>query len=107
LLISTRAYSSHPTTFGDVHPDDPKKPREVALTHPADIGSQLSIDYVFFLDSFQNNQSKKVTCCSTKVEEFFMTEPAPFSQLSDHYAVTTVLTIDASQQNEIHSNKDD
>ncbi len=76
-----------------MHPDDPKRPRETALTHTADLCSQLSIDYMFWLTTHENEISQEVKCTDTKLEELLISEPRPFSQLSDHYAVMTTLHI--------------
>ena len=80
-----------------MHPDDSQVPREVSLTHPADHCTQLCLDYIFLLNSKSNEKSKNVHFEDTKVQEFFVENKSlPFSQLSDHYAVSTVLYVNKS-----------
>eukprot|EP01119_Soliformovum_irregulare_P020937 TRINITY_DN6856_c0_g1_i2.p1 TRINITY_DN6856_c0_g1~~TRINITY_DN6856_c0_g1_i2.p1 ORF type:complete len:202 (-),score=52.68 TRINITY_DN6856_c0_g1_i2:15-620(-) len=87
----------HPSTYADASPRG--KPRETVLTHPVDLGTDLCIDHMFYIDTVENSRDGVVKCRlnSTQVEEFFVQdEKSPFSQLSDHYGVSTVLDIQPS-----------
>ena len=76
-----------------MHPDE-KTPRETTLTHTADLGTQLCIDYMLLLNSKENESAKKMEFKDTRVEEFFIKHPnVPITQISDHYAVTCTLLI--------------
>jgi len=91
-LLKLDHQGSHPTTYADVCPDEPTKPRETVLTHTADHCTQLAIDYIFWIDTHENHAVQKIRAkpCTTRVEEFFV-DGHPFTQLSDHYGVSTVL----------------
>jgi len=89
----------HPITFGDVLEvlEEEKTsyiPKEILLTHPADHCCALSIDYVLFGDTPENQSAKSLEVVSAKVEEFFV-DPAlvKCSQLSDHYGIVTTLRV--------------
>jgi len=95
-------YNDHPITYGDFHeiPHEEKEghvvsvPRELHLTHKADHCCGLSIDYIFMADTEENQREKIMEVKDTKVEEFFVDpEEFTFSQLSDHYGVSTTLRI--------------
>eukprot|EP01116_Phalansterium_solitarium_P011186 TRINITY_DN26800_c0_g1_i1.p1 TRINITY_DN26800_c0_g1~~TRINITY_DN26800_c0_g1_i1.p1 ORF type:complete len:400 (+),score=26.91 TRINITY_DN26800_c0_g1_i1:47-1246(+) len=81
----------HPTTYADVDPVDPCRPRETVLTHTADHCRQLCIDYMLFMEPHVNNGVRRKSG-STKVLEFFVAGK-PFSQISDHYALSTTLLV--------------
>jgi sphingomyelin phosphodiesterase len=95
------AYNDHPITYGDfheiLHETDNKMvtiPRELHLTHKADHCCGLSIDYIFMADTEANQQNNVIEVKSTKVEEFFVSaEQFTFSQLSDHYGISTTLQV--------------
>jgi len=110
----------HPVTVGDTVEKEgaPPIPKETALTNPIDWVCKGSVDYIFLLKrvqeiipvspdelsspstviatetSFSVNKTHlvKLTVHSddTKVEPFFV-DGMPFTQLSDHYGVSTVL----------------
>jgi hypothetical protein len=54
----------------------------------------MCIDYMLFKDSHWNKNNKvlEVKKNSTKVEPFFI-KGRPFTQLSDHYGISTVLQL--------------
>jgi len=94
--------TDHPITYGDFedveHTHEENKtmsvPRELHLTHTADHCCGLSIDYIFFADTEANKREKILEVRDTKVEEFFVDPKIfTFSQLSDHYGVSTTLRI--------------
>lgn len=114
-------YNDHPITYGDYHEheneDNDKEnnndnnnnentennenkinkvtvPRELHLTHTADHCCGLSIDYIFMADTEENKREKIMEVTETKVEEFFV-DPNQFifTQLSDHYGVSTTMRI--------------
>jgi len=96
------AYNEHPITYGDYHevPHDTdegevvNKPRELHLTHTADHCCGLSIDYIFMADTEANRAENIMDVKETKVEEFFVDPGAfKFTQLSDHYGVSTTLRV--------------
>ncbi|CAG8716476.1 16332_t:CDS:2 [Acaulospora morrowiae] len=87
----------HPITFADVLKDDEGKiiPREVVLTSKDDLLAQASLDYILLIDDDPNiNDSGKIRLDlqRTGVQEFFI-KNQPFSQLSDHYGVSTILCV--------------
>jgi endonuclease/exonuclease/phosphatase family metal-dependent hydrolase len=95
-------YGEHPITYGDFHsvPHETEAgavvttPRELHLTHKADYCCGLSIDYIFMADTVANQRENVVEVTETKVEEFFVPpEKFIFSQLSDHYGVSTTLRV--------------
>lgn len=95
-------YNTHPITYGDFHevPHETEEnktvttPRELHLTHTADYCCGLSIDYIFMADTEANQREKVVEIRDTKVEEFFVpAEQFTFSQLSDHYGISTTLRV--------------
>jgi len=94
-LLKEHNNGLHPTTYADVHPENAKLPRETVLTHKADLCTRLCIDYMLFLDTNVNCQSRGIQCKeqSTKVEELFINDHPYVTQMSDHYAVTTTLTV--------------
>ncbi|CAG8629103.1 2874_t:CDS:2, partial [Funneliformis mosseae] len=87
-------YGNHPITFGDViiADDGTISPRETVLTGKDDLLSQASLDYILLIGE-QSKQRIWVDIQGTRVEEFFVnnTSNYPFSQLSDHYGVSTHL----------------
>jgi len=96
-------YKHHPITYGDTSRSNSESqtilPRETTLTHTADHGSSLSIDYVFYADTTHNEILNGINIVqgSTKVEEFFVDGKAygsaEVTQLSDHYGISTVLKV--------------
>eukprot|EP01112_Ceratiomyxa_fruticulosa_P018292 TRINITY_DN5823_c0_g1_i2.p1 TRINITY_DN5823_c0_g1~~TRINITY_DN5823_c0_g1_i2.p1 ORF type:complete len:311 (-),score=30.86 TRINITY_DN5823_c0_g1_i2:447-1379(-) len=114
------SYRGHPVTVGDAIEKDglPPVPKETALTNPHDWLCRGSVDYIFLLKRVQ--EIVPVSSCDletpytviateasytvnrthivkltvhaedTKVQPFFV-DGMPFSQLSDHYGVSTVL----------------
>lgn len=90
------ANSQHPITFGDTTDKEGKVPRETVLTAGEGLLTRGSIDYIFWL-SHTNQPSQQqpniqADLSQTKVEPFFV-QNEPFTQLSDHYGVSTVLSI--------------
>jgi len=84
----------HPNTYADVCVEG--KPREVVLTHTADLGTALCIDHMLYVDTISNVRSGGITVMSgtTKVEEFLVNPSShPFTQLSDHYGISTIVTV--------------
>eukprot|EP00026_Physarum_polycephalum_P008733 Phypoly_transcript_08833.p1 GENE.Phypoly_transcript_08833~~Phypoly_transcript_08833.p1 ORF type:complete len:291 (+),score=45.57 Phypoly_transcript_08833:547-1419(+) len=95
-------YNEHPITYGDFHsvPHETEEdtmvttPRELHLTHKADYCCGLSIDYIFVADTEANQRENIVEIRDTKIEEFFVPpEKFTFSQLSDHYGISTTLRV--------------
>eukprot|EP01112_Ceratiomyxa_fruticulosa_P019689 TRINITY_DN649_c0_g1_i2.p1 TRINITY_DN649_c0_g1~~TRINITY_DN649_c0_g1_i2.p1 ORF type:complete len:472 (-),score=50.47 TRINITY_DN649_c0_g1_i2:52-1467(-) len=96
-------HQHHPITYGDTSRSNLESqdilPRETTLTHTADHGSSLSIDYIFYADTTQNQLVNGISIVEgcTKVEEFFVDGKAygseDVTQLSDHYGISTVLRI--------------
>jgi endonuclease/exonuclease/phosphatase family metal-dependent hydrolase len=97
-LLKEANNGNHPVTYADVCPRD-MKPRETVLTDPVDHGSQLCIDHILFVDTVTNCSNRSITVkpFTTRVEEFFVSDHR-FTQLSDHYGVSTTLVI-----NPLHS----
>jgi len=106
-LLKEDSADQHPTTYADVEPDNMFVPRETVLTERVDWCTQESLDYLFFVDTQTNHcmlgkEEKKNSRGiiqrrpgSTRVEEFFVEKERnlPFTQISDHYGVSTVLTV--------------
>jgi endonuclease/exonuclease/phosphatase family metal-dependent hydrolase len=81
----------HPVTFADTVQDPETgetKPRDIVLTNKVILGQRLYLDYIFYY----NKNSQKVSVLNTQVEPFFV-DGHPFGQLSDHYGVSTMLSI--------------
>ncbi|KAJ3328305.1 hypothetical protein HDU76_010193 [Blyttiomyces sp. JEL0837] len=109
-LIYEANGKEHPVTFGDVvDPARDLRPKETALTAPDGLGACGSIDYVFWLTEKQPananangaddaNKAKQdpnnfaIDLKLTRVEKFLV-ESEPFTQLSDHYGISTALQI--------------
>lgn len=94
--------NDHPVTYGDFHevPHETEAgqvvtlPKELLLTHRADHCCALSIDYILLADTEENQREKVLTVTETTVEPFFVDESKfKFSQLSDHYGVSTTLRV--------------
>jgi hypothetical protein len=82
----------HPITYGDFSVENgKKKPKEVVLTHSVSYGAGVSLDYIFWLDV-----SGKWTPTESKVEELFV-EKQIFTQLSDHYGMSTKLILNGKK----------
>lgn len=96
-------HQHHPITYGDISRSTLESqsilPRETTLTHTADYGSSLSIDYIFYADTTHNQLVNGITIVDgcTKVEEFFVDGKdygsEEVTQLSDHYSIVTVLKV--------------
>ncbi|EGG21658.1 putative sphingomyelinase [Cavenderia fasciculata] len=90
----------HPATVGDtIGLAQNSIPRETCLTHPNDYGCLKRLDYIFLMDRV-NDTTTTDECRvkgTTKVEPFFI-EGFPFTQLSDHYGVSTNLQFYNNQQ---------
>ncbi|CAG8564682.1 12034_t:CDS:2 [Ambispora gerdemannii] len=101
--IARERYGQHPVTFGDVYVDDKGyiHPRETVLTSTKDWKTTASLDYVLIIDEKDDEltvskRTVEVDVQKTKIEEFFIsteTSNHPFTQLSDHYGVSTVLKV--------------
>jgi hypothetical protein len=92
--VIKQQYGYHPITFGDVVKDSKTGnliPREKELTHPADLLCQLCLDYLIWI---QPKAGKVFRIKESKVEPFFV-EKEPFSQLSDHYGLSTEIALSA------------
>ncbi|EFA75685.1 putative sphingomyelinase [Heterostelium album PN500] len=97
----------HPPTVGDATDvNGVLSAKETALTNKNDYCCMKSLDYIFLVNRIQpshlsvdnadsnqknhNNNNNILVPGTTKVEPFFI-EGFPFSQLSDHYGVSTEL----------------
>ncbi|KYQ92877.1 putative sphingomyelinase [Tieghemostelium lacteum] len=99
----------HPPTVGDIYYKKDsmdrlnKLPRETELTNKNDYMCMKRLDYILFFDrQFTYNNSLPSTSIiykqnSTKVEPFFI-DGFPFTQLSDHYGVSTILQTSESSK---------
>ena len=74
-------------TIGDI--DINGSPKETVLTDPDDLCGQERLDYILHLNK-QDTSSIKIDALKSRVEPFF-TEKLPFTQLSDHYGVSTII----------------
>jgi endonuclease/exonuclease/phosphatase family metal-dependent hydrolase len=95
-LILERYNGEHPPTYGDALTDENGKVirvQEPVLTNSADWGCRLAIDYIFLITN-PNNPKLRVVPDSTCIQKFEVDyRKFPFFQLSDHYAVDTLLEI--------------
>ena len=86
-------------TYGDVvKNEDLVRPRDVGLTVAEDFGCQMRLDYIFEMDIDENIEKPGlvIDSKSTKIEPNFTAKNTdsglpnlPFTQLSDHYGVST------------------
>ena len=94
------SYGHHPSTYGDAYlcsVNESWRPKETVLTAPVDHCTKMCIDYLVLLRPHDEEYNKKLKIMdrSTKVEEFFVLGK-PYSHLSDHYGISTVLDVSAS-----------
>ncbi|KAJ3174550.1 hypothetical protein HK101_010951 [Irineochytrium annulatum] len=113
----------HPITFGDVlDAGRDHRPREVVLSSPEALGCCASIDYILWMgnqnqwggdlsdecaggaddeddvsvkmrkSTIDDSKAIAVDIKSTRIERFLV-DGEPYTQLSDHYGLSTVLTI--------------
>jgi len=85
---------THRATYGDYYVHENKThPKEVVFTQEIDHCIPQCLDYFFWKDSIENakNHTISVKPGSTKVEEFFIKNHPLFTQLSDHYGVSTTV----------------
>ncbi|KAI9208875.1 kinase-like domain-containing protein [Polychytrium aggregatum] len=89
----------HPVTLGDVIDTTTMVPRETTLTAGEHLRSCTSVDYILWMNtpSGNNPEAKNgpkvyVDLAATKVEKMLV-DGHEFSQLSDHYGVSTVVRI--------------
>jgi len=95
LDLVREQFGGHPITYGDFYHEEGRTiPKETVLTHQVDHCRPEYLDYILFKDGKQK-QKMYVKKESTRIEPFFVPEhqkgKVPFTQLSDHYAVTTTL----------------
>jgi hypothetical protein len=90
----------HPITYGDFHHDEQGEriAKETVLTAPCDWFCALRLDYVMW-HPMTARSAITPSVAHTRVEPFFCDSlKFPFSQLSDHYAVSTILEVHDSKQ---------
>jgi endonuclease/exonuclease/phosphatase family metal-dependent hydrolase len=83
------ALKFHPVTYGDVI-EGTKKPKETTLTTVDDWGKCNCLDYIFYMNGINDGVDSNITVKenATKVEKFLV-DGEPYSQISDHYGVST------------------
>ncbi|KAJ9067365.1 Sphingomyelin phosphodiesterase 2, neutral membrane (Neutral sphingomyelinase) [Entomophthora muscae] len=98
LLFEKNGY--HPVTYADVDESDTQLPLETCLTHPGDLKSKQSLDYIFQLEEIPIKEkgegvSFRTEVSSIHVEQLFVDHESQdkFTQLSDHYGVTAQVSI--------------
>ncbi|KAJ9062611.1 hypothetical protein DSO57_1008905 [Entomophthora muscae] len=98
LLFEKNGY--HPVTYADVDESDTQLPLETCLTHPGDLKSKQSLDYIFQLEEIPIKEkgegvSFRAEVSSIHVEQLFVDQESQdkFTQLSDHYGVTAQVSI--------------
>ncbi len=88
------SYGHHPSTYGDAYlcsVNETWRPKETVLTAPVDHCTKMCIDYLVLLSPRDHDTNNlRIVDKSTKVEEFFVLGK-PYSHLSDHYGISTVL----------------
>jgi len=78
-----------------------RAPREVGLTNSEDFGCAERLDYIIQLDIKNEEAASQmvIDISKTTIEPFFTDKAEnglhklPFTQLSDHYGVSTVLNV--------------
>jgi endonuclease/exonuclease/phosphatase family metal-dependent hydrolase len=98
--LAYEAYGQHPITYADVY-QGTKIPKETVLTLHDDLSACCSLDYIFWMNGTNQpdlGSQPGYTMDNTTVERFSTGERngeayAPFSQISDHYGISTELTI--------------
>ena len=89
------AYGEHPITYGDI---DGRTPKETVLTCVEDLGAAASNDYIFWMNCVgekrlnEEGSAYKIPASSTHVERFLVAG-LPFTQVSDHYGVSTTFSV--------------
>ncbi|ORX53707.1 hypothetical protein BCR36DRAFT_284556, partial [Piromyces finnis] len=107
------SYGKHPITKGDVESFETMKPTETILTSTSSLWTCLSVDYLFLMEhkdntnpnnnyssnSQYNNEKEKeskiditVNTERTQVNKF-LTSSREYTQLSDHYGISSVLNV--------------
>jgi len=118
--VLKESFGGQPVTFADVREEQGGKlvARETQLTDHSELYTRQRLDYIFFADKAptrlsvtttstggrmvlideeeRHTHSFKIKDNSTMVQPFFV-ERRPFSQLSDHYGVSTVLIYNHSK----------
>jgi len=111
------AYGKHPITKGDVESFETMKPTETVLTSTSSLWTCLSVDYLFWMEHKEsatnanaaNNPNNNYHPCSvndekSEKEKFsvsidktqvnkFLTPSREFTQLSDHYGLTSIINV--------------
>jgi endonuclease/exonuclease/phosphatase family metal-dependent hydrolase len=83
----------HPVTYGDVI-EGTRKPKETTLTAVDDWGKYNCLDYIFYMNGINDGVDTNITVKenASKVEKFLV-DGEPYSQISDHYGVSTNISI--------------
>lgn len=91
LLKNSLKY--HPVTYGDVV-EGTKRPKETTLTAADDWGKCNCLDYIFWMNGINDGVGSNIIVKenATRVEKFLV-DGVPFSQISDHYGVSTSISI--------------
>lgn len=108
-LILESYDGDHPPTYGDAEVDEHGEVshiQEPVLTNAADWACRLAIDFIFLISRSQRStsssssesktstRSPSVRPVTTRIQKFLVNPLLhPFFQLSDHYAVDTILDI--------------
>ena len=108
-LILESYDGDHPPTYGDAEVDENGNVthiQEPVLTNAADWACRLAIDFIFLITKARSSSSAQVSetefgkrspvvqPITTRIQKFLVNPlQHPFFQLSDHYAVDTVLDI--------------
>ncbi|KAJ3413157.1 hypothetical protein HDV05_008360 [Chytridiales sp. JEL 0842] len=111
-LIYEANGKEHPITYGDVvEPGKDHRPVETTLTASDGLGACGSIDYILWLTErnrnstardhesdeersvIKSNNGKAVLDLKGTRVERFLVEGEPFTQLSDHYGISTVVNV--------------
>ena len=80
----------HPVTLGDVVDSSTRLPKETTLTAQEDLQSCMSVDYMILMNNEHASSPARVDLHATKVESFEV-KGEPYTQLSDHYGLSTVI----------------
>ncbi|KAL3895724.1 MAG: hypothetical protein SGCHY_004527 [Lobulomycetales sp.] len=93
--LAYEKYGEHPITYADVYPGT-KIPRETVLTLNEDLGEKCCLDYILLMNSAGTPEPGSAplnyTIENTQVEKFIVSD-APFTQISDHYGISTEIVL--------------
>lgn len=95
-VIYEASGKEHPITFGDVvQPGKDMRPTETVLTPSDGFGACASTDYILWLERSRPSSNAFPVTIDVKASkvETFLVEGEPYTQLSDHYGLSTYVYV--------------